>query len=236
MRTFVLAAAMTAAVLAAGAQAQDQSERPRGAPAEITTEELVSTFNAKLARGEDIAGQIGAMAARDTFLREVMIDGFHRPMGASTRQAYIDATRDAFEARGKANSDALKAILDHISWTELAALSPQTARQAWLLISHSPDDDFKRRMIAIFEPLARNGSIPGSDYANLVDDVRMDEGRPQLYGTNYECRDGVYQPKPTEDMATLNARRAALGMETIEKSTEIMRQMYGECPKGYSGN
>jgi len=35
-------------------------------------------------------------------------------------------------------------------------------------------------MIAVFEPLAR----------------------PQVYGADFECRDGVYQPKPTEARLT----------------------------------
>ena len=85
-------------------------------------------------------------------------------------------------------------------------------------------------MLIVFEPLARAGRMPGDRVALLADDVALSQGRPQIYGTNFECREGQYVPKLTEDPDHLNDRRAALGMSTIEQYMIEQRQLYGECP------
>lgn len=225
MRTFILAGML--ALLSTPAFAQT-------APATAT--ELIAEFDRRLARGEAIVTEIGALHARDQFVREIIIAGFQREMSAETRQAYIEGTRRHFDRVDTESTARLQAILESISWEDLTALSPRAADQAFSLISHSNDLAFKRRMIAVFEPLAQSRRMRGDQVAQLVDDVAVTEERPQVYGTNFECRDGVYQPKPTEDPERLNERRAALGMNTIEDYAATIRQMYGECPAGYSGN
>jgi len=212
-----------ALVFAGPARAQTTS-----APA--TAAELIAAFDAKLARGEAIVAEIAAMHARDQFLRQLIIEGFQREMSAETRLAYIEGTRHHFDRIDGANSARLEAILDEISWPELTALSPRAADQAFSLISHSGDAAFKRRMIAVFEPLARAGAMPGERFAMLVDDIAQEEGRPQVYGTNFECHHGVFQPNPTEAPESLNERRAALGMNTSEEYGEAQRRLYSDCP------
>lgn len=221
---------MLAGLAAAAAFATTPAKAQTGAAPQASTSELVGAFDQKLARGEAIVAEIGAMHARDQFLRQLIIEGFRNEMSAETRHAYIDGTRRHFDRIDGANTVRIQAILDAMSWEELTALSPRAAEQAFSLISHSNDVAFKRRMIAVFEPLARAGRMPGERVALLVDDVAIDEGRLQVYGTNFECVGGQHRPRPTEDMDRLNLRRAALGMNTIEESTETMRQMYGACP------
>lgn len=200
------------------------------ATAPVTAEQLISTFDQRLDRGEDIVAEIAAMDARGQLLRQLIIEGFHREMSEQTRQAFIDGTRRHFDRIDRANSGRLQRILRRISWSELTALSPRAADQAFSIISHSNDVAFKRRMIAVFEPLARAHEMPGDHFAILVDDVAQAEGRPQVYGTNFNCRDGLFQPNPTEAPDQLNARRAELGMNTIEEYATVQRQMYGACP------
>ncbi len=224
MRTF-LAAAAAIAWLGGAASAQP-----------VPAAELIADFDANLARGEAIVGEIGAMHARDQFLRRLIMQGFQREMTGEARTAYIEGTRRHFDRIDGANSDRLQDLLREISWAELVALSPAAADQAFSLISHSSDVAFKRRMIAEFEPLARAGQMPGDRFAMLVDDVAMQERRPQVYGTNFRCLDGVYLPHPTEAMDQLNARRAAIGLSSIEEYTAIVRSSYGACPPGYTGN
>ncbi|MEJ0060304.1 MAG: hypothetical protein WDM79_12300 [Terricaulis sp.] len=80
------------------------------------------------------------------------------------------------------------------------------------------------------EPLARAGEMNGEQFANLYDDVAEGETGLQRYGTNFNCRDGRWQPNPIEAPESVNERRAALRMDTIEAAAAIMQQMYGACP------
>ena len=213
-----LAAALT--VLSATAHAQT----PERSAAELTAE-----FESRFMRA-DVAAEIEAMQKRDRLLRDLIIEGFKSITSEPTRQAYIDGTRHLFDRVDTENTERLKAILETVSWQELEALSPEAASGAISIISHTSDMAFKRRMLEIFEPLVSAGKFDGHNYANLFDDVALAEGRLQRYGMNFDCIDGRHQPKPTEDMPGLNARRAAIGVMPIEAYAKSIEDMYGPCP------
>ncbi len=196
----------------------------------------IVAFDADLARGEGVVAEIGAMAGRDRLLREIIMRGFRTEMTGEERQAYIEGTRHHFDRIDGENTARLRVIIREIGWAELNALSPHAADQARTLISHSSDIAFKREMAATFEPLVRAGRMEGDYYAMLIDDIAAMENRPQVYATNFECHHGIYQPKRTENVETLDARRAEIGLPPIAEYTARMREMYGECPADYSGN
>lgn len=196
----------------------------------------IAAFDQRVARGEALVAEIGAMYARDQLLRRTIIDGFRETTTAEARQAYIEGTQRHFERIDGANTRRIGEILSSMTWRELSDISPAAADQAFTLISHSDNIEFKRQMAAQFEPLAREGAMPGDRYANLVDDIALDGGEPQVYGTNFECHHGVFQPKPVVDPANLNARRAAIHLNSIEEYAAESRALYGECPADYSGN
>lgn len=198
--------------------------------------EQIATFDARVESGEAIVAEIGAMSARDRLLREAIIDGFRTITTGEERQAYIEGTRHHFDRIDGETTARLRQIFARMSWRELNAISPAAAEQTFSLISHSDDTEFKREMAAQFEPLARDGTIRGEQYANLIDDIALSENRGQVYGMNFECHHGVYQAKPVEDPANLNARRASIHLNSIEDYSAQMRTMYGECPADYSGN
>lgn len=196
----------------------------------------IAAFDVDLARGESVVSEIGAMAGRDRLLREIIMRGFRTEMTGEERQAYIEGTRHHFDRIDGENTARLRVIIREIGWAELNALSPHAADQARTLISHSSDIAFKREMAATFEPLVRAGRMEGDYYAMLIDDIAAMENRPQVYATNFECHHGIYQPKRTENVETLDARRAEIGLPPIAEYTARMREMYGECPADYSGN
>jgi hypothetical protein len=224
MRVLTIALAMIAGLAMPGYAQPAQ----RSAPATAT--ELIADFERKLERSESLASELGAMAARDQLIRHFIIQGFQAEMTTETRQAYIDGTRPIFARIDGANTARLREILRTMSWEQIEALGSRAAGDAWSIVSHSPDLAFKREMLTRFEPMALAGRIAGDRYAMLFDDVALEEGRLQRYGTNFDCQGGEYRPKPTEDPARLNERRAALRMEPIETYAATMRRMYGRCP------
>jgi hypothetical protein len=196
---------------------------------ERSAAELIADFESRFMRA-DVVAEIEAMQKRDRLLRDLIIEGFKSITTEATRQAYIDGTRHLFDRVDGENTARLKAMLDTVSWEELEALSPEAASGAISIISHTSDMAFKRRMLEVFEPLVLAGKFEGHNYANLFDDIALAEGRLQRYGMNFDCAGGRHQPKPTEDMPGLNARRAAIGVMPIEDYTKIIEDMYGPCP------
>ena len=196
----------------------------------------IAQFDARLQRGEALVAEIGAMYARDRLLREAIIAGFQDTPTAEARVAYIEGTRQHFDRVDGENTRRMRQIFAEITWRELQDISPNAAEQSFSLISHSSDVEFKKQMVVQFEPLAREGVLQGDRYANLVDDIAISEESPQVYGMNFECHHGVFQPRAVIDPANLNARRAAIGLNSIEEYAADSRALYGECPADYSGN
>lgn len=80
------------------------------------------------------------------------------------------------------------------------------------------------------KPLLALGQAP-SGYANLYDRVAEQEGRPQRYATQRaRCVDGRHAtPDNVEDLAGLEARRAALGLQPMADDLKGLDALYGRC-------
>ena len=147
-RAFALAAACLAMGVWAGSWAA-QGQSPAGEKSAAT---LIDEFENRVTRGETAVAEIGAIHARDQYLRTLIIDSFKTIRTEATRKAFIDGTRHVFDRVDGENTRRLVAVLDTISWSELQALSPRAADEALSIISHTNDNAFKKRMLAIFMP------------------------------------------------------------------------------------
>jgi hypothetical protein len=73
-----------------------------------------------------------------------------------------------------------------------------------------------------------DGEASPGNLAYLEDRVRVHDGRPQLYGTQFTVADGELQPSPIEDPQRLDARRAAAGLDTFAAYEALMRAGWTE--------
>ncbi len=89
---------------------------------------------------------------------------------------------------------ALRIILHAISWPE-----------------------FMRMQEPVLIDLAKNGKVPKSYVAILIDRIRFYEGRKQVYGTNADWdENGILRVTDVEDEKNLNNRRSEMGLDPIE--------------------
>ena len=87
----------------------------------------------------------------------------------------------------------------------------------WVLVQH--DDrhpDFQASVLKAIQALPE-GTFDSREEALLVDRVRINTGRLQVYGsqTDYDMETGRAFPKPLEDPAEVDARRAAVGLDPL---------------------
>jgi hypothetical protein len=64
--------------------------------------------------------------------------------------------------------------------------------------------------------------VVASNVAYLTDRVRLSQGLPQIYGTQWGFDN---KPQPIEDEAGVNARRAAVDLEPLEDYAAQMRSV-----------
>ena len=81
-------------------------------------------------------------------------------------------------------------------------------------------------MIPVLEERASEGSLPPSEVAMLVDRVRVQDGTPQRYGTQFSVEDERLVLDPVEDPEGLDERRRRMGLPPMETYVEMLEDAY----------
>jgi hypothetical protein len=127
---------------------------------------------------------------------------------AEDDQADRRALSQQLTARDRIRAEELKAIVDRYAWPPLSLVGERASRSAWMIAQHADHDvAFQRRCLELLErAIAAHEADPG-DAAYLVDRIRVNEGRPQVYGTQFG--------HPIEDPAHVDTRRKEAGLEPL---------------------
>ena len=146
---------------------------------------------------------------------------------------------DSKEAKATSQVDAsnaawLKREIARSGFPTPAQVGRQGVSDAWLLVQHADGDpDFQANVLGMLEPRVLEGDIPASDYAMLVARVRINQGKPQRYGTQFTSdpeRSGGMRPSPVEDELHLDERRAHMGLMPLRDYECALRATYTVAP------
>ncbi len=123
------------------------------------------------------------------------------------------------EAVHRKNAARLRAIVSEIGWPGRSAVGEDGAHAAWRILQHAiGEPDLMRGMLPALERAAAAGEASTAEVAMLDDRIRVFEGRPQRYGTQYDWDEAGMWMVPmgaVEDPATIDARRRAVGLEPM---------------------
>jgi hypothetical protein len=64
------------------------------------------------------------------------------------------------------------------------------------------------------------------DYANFSDRLLVNLGKPQVYGSNFEFKEGKLVLSRTKDIKNLDTRRKKLGLPPIAEYARVLGQLY----------
>ena len=170
----------------------------------MTDEALRQALLALIAEDERVRAELAADGS--------LFDGYHPRM----------------EAVHVANATALEAMLVH-GWPGVEGVGEDGAEAAWRIVQHAIGlPAFQRRCLALIEAAIAAGDAPAWQAAYLSDRIRTFEGRPQLYGTQFDWdENGEMSPLPIEDEANVDARRLALGLPPLAEITARHRAKLG---------
>lgn len=115
----------------------------------------------------------------------------------------------------QANTAWLKERVKAHGWYTIDTYGKEADQAAFLLAQHADRDAaFQAEVLPQLEKLAQEGKAKPSSYAMLYDRVAVAQKRPQRYGSQGRCNDqGVWTAFETEDPATLDQRRASMGLQ-----------------------
>ncbi|MFE0874250.1 DUF6624 domain-containing protein [Streptomyces smyrnaeus] len=117
-------------------------------------------------------------------------------------------------------------VADH-GWPGRTMVGAAAAAAASRLVQHAREHlDFRRHCLELMRQAAAGGDLPWREVAYLTDELRLAEGRPQVYGTKFEPVAGELVPCPIEEPDGVDRRRAAMGMEPLAEHTERIRSRF----------
>lgn len=111
------------------------------------------------------------------------------------------------------HTERMRAIIATHGWPRRSRVGPLAALVAWLLVQHADHDrTFQQACLSLLVDAVAAGEAEPGHLAYLTDRVRVGAGLPQVYGT--QMRNGA-EPWPIEDAASVDERRAAVGLEPL---------------------
>ena len=164
---------------------------------------------------EALLAELLAMSAEDVRVRaELAADG-----------SLFDGYHPRMQEVHERNARRLEEIVSKHGWPGRTLAGEDGSAAAWVIVQHAIGlPSFQRRCLDLLEGCADKNEVPAWQPAYLLDRIRVFEGKPQVYGTQFDLNDqGEMSCCPVEDEMGLNARRAAIGLDSIEDRTRTMR-------------
>jgi hypothetical protein len=120
------------------------------------------------------------------------------------------------EAVHRRNAARLREVLARVGWPGRALVGQDGASAAWRIVQHAIGEPaLLRGCLPLLQAAAAEGEADPAEVAMLEDRIRVFEGRPQRYGTQYDwSSDGMAMVPMVgiEAPESLAQRRAAVGL------------------------
>lgn len=139
------------------------------------------------------------------------------------------------------NTKKLKSLIRTYGFPSISLAGADGSAAAWLVIQHTDFDlKFQKRCLSEMQRLAKRGEVSLRNLAYLTDRVRINSGRPQIYGT--QIATGMYckkkswakgdyfiyknlkfKPGYVVDPRNLDKRRKVIGLESFNKYVKRLK-------------
>lgn len=124
------------------------------------------------------------------------------------------------------NAKTLNDIIDTIGYPTIDKVGKEANEATWLVIQHSIGQPvFMKKCAELLESAVSENKADPKYLAYLTDRIAVFEDKPQLYGTQFDWDEyGNLSPNLFDHVAKVNERRKAIGLNTLEEQTEIIRK------------
>jgi hypothetical protein len=136
-----------------------------------------------------------------------------------------DGYDKAMEDLHMRNASLLNEIVDEIGYPTIDKVGEEASEAAWLVIQHAiSKPTFMKKCRALLEVAVSENKADPIHLAYLTDRIAVFEGKPQLYGSQFDWdENGKLMPHPYDDLEKVNQRRSSIGLNTLEDQTELIR-------------
>jgi hypothetical protein len=110
------------------------------------------------------------------------------------------------------NQELVISIIEKCGMPTLNEVTQEQMNAIWLGLQHNTDNKYRIKYFPLIEKAVKNGDLSKEQYALMKDRMLMDEGKPQIFGS--QLKNGkLYDLESPENV---NKRRQEMGLEPIE--------------------
>ena len=85
---------------------------------------------------------------------------------------------------------------------------------------------FERTCAALVLVAGLIGTAAAKELDQFTDRLLVNLGKPQIYGANFDFKNGKLVMSPTKDVKNLDRRRKAIGLPPIAEYMKMLEEMY----------
>jgi hypothetical protein len=119
---------------------------------------------------------------------------------------------EQFAKEDHRNQELAISILEKCGMPSLKEVSRNQLDAIWLALQHT-DKKYRKKYFPLIEKAVKNGDLSKQQYALMKDRILMDDGKPQLYGSQIE-NGKLYELEAPD---SVNERRKEMEMEPLEE-------------------
>jgi VWFA-related protein len=129
------------------------------------------------------------------------------------------------EVRGESNAR-LCQILKESGWPTMAEVGKDGVSAMIYLVRSSRQPDLQADLLPVIISAVKRGEADKGEVADLVDRIRVDAGRKQLFGTQVKIISGFLVLVPIEGEAQVDARRKQFGLAPLADHLRELQREY----------
>lgn len=133
-------------------------------------------------------------------------------------------TRDYISIEDRQNQAWLKTLLQNHGWPSREHFK-EAAQTAWLIAQHADNDlEFQQYALTLLSEAVEKGRALPKERAYLQDRVLVNQGLPQVYGTQVKRENGVIVPRTEiKDRDGVDERRKLLGLPPLQEYLDTFK-------------
>jgi hypothetical protein len=95
-----------------------------------------------------------------------------------------------------------------------------------VVLQHATSDRLRERCLGPIKKAFQRKELHPQNYANFVDRLLVHQGKPQLYGSNFDIKNGKLVMSPVKDPKDLDKRRQKIGLMPLAEYMKGLEEMY----------
>jgi hypothetical protein len=133
---------------------------------------------------------------------------------------------ETLEKIDKPNTARLSEIFDQSGFPSAKEVGKDGVEAFLLILQHAPDEALRRKCLKPVKKAFKRTEITPSEFAGYVDRLLVRQNKPQIYGSNFDFKEGKLVMSAVKDRKNLDKRRRKIGLPTIEEYAGKLKEFY----------